>query len=250
LSLLLCIVLFAVTIASPSQAADVQLKKRTPCPIPLAKLSLAFEENSTVLKRVRVIYEGSTDQIVITPFNDEFVKHTRMGRETTVHREPWQTAWIISEFEGEHLFEVTETLIEMLEILERELKRNRFDKCLYIDSYLPRFLRGYYYLCDAVTNHNEPLPHVTRVPESAYDVSLQSPKSDKRVGLWQEKSQHVMKLRITTKELAYQLEEWVKTEKRRKNNQDILFFNNNLRKAYSLFIRIYFNLPPPPKLRP
>lgn len=211
--------------------------------VPLAKLSVSLDDGSKRVERVRVSYEGTDDYANIGPINDEFVKLTRRGRETTVYREPWESAFHVTDFEGEKLYEVIERLVETLEDFEENLKDKKWAKCHYLDSYLPRFLRGFYFLYDAMVCHQNGLPRVARVPEHAFDVSLNSPKTDERIAKWRSQPDHIIKLRIATKELVYQLQRW---QKRAKGDPQRLL-DNDVKKAHSLFIRIYFVLNPPPK---
>jgi hypothetical protein len=240
-------ILFTLTTLAAGQSSSAQLQKRTPYDVKLARLSLSFEEHSERIEQVRISFDGSSDYALVCPANDEFIKMDREGREKTVYREALETAWLISDFERDQLVMVTRGLIEALTQFEHDLQRQRFDKCLYLDGYLPRFLRGYYYLCEAIRNNQDALPRVARVPESAFDVSLNSPKSDERIGAWNSSPENSIKLRIVTKEFIHELKLWEKKFAKNNDGQDILF-NNELKKIYSLFIRIYFNLNPPPRI--
>lgn len=214
--------------------------------VPLLRLSVSFDNETNALQRVRIASDASNDYTIITPLNDERVVYTRKGRETTVYRETWESAWMVTDFEREQLIEVVHSLVQTLEGFERDLARERFDRILYLDAFLPRFLRGFYYLCEAIRNHHDPLPRVTRIPESAYDVSLNSLKSDERITEWRTTHQHIMKLRIVSKEFAYQLDRWARAESRRKKPDPARLFTTETLKAYSLFVRVYFNLNPVP----
>ncbi|MBD3239114.1 MAG: hypothetical protein GF331_00905 [Chitinivibrionales bacterium] len=234
-----------LALLSMTAAADrpQNLHPRETYNVPLAKLSVSLDEGSNRVKRVRVSYEGTDDYANIGPINDEFVKLTRRGRETTVYREPWEAASHITNFEGEQLYKVVEKIIETLLDFEENLKDEEWAKCHYLDSYLPRFLRGFYFLYDAMVCHQNGLPRVARVPERAFDVSLNSPKTDERIAKWRSRPDHIIKLRIASKELVYQLQRWQKRAK--KDPQRLL--DNDVKKAHSLFVRIYFVLNPPAK---
>jgi hypothetical protein len=231
-----------VALMSAASGQD-QLQPRTSYTIPLARLSVSLDEASKSVERVRISYDGSDDYINIGPVNDEYVEMTRKGRTTRVYQESPDRAYTITEFEGEHLYKVTDGLVQTLVEFETDLQKEHWDKIRYLDGYLPRFLRGYYFLCDAMVCHQDGLPRVARVPENAFDVSLVSPKTDERVQQWRTTPDHIIKLRIATKELVYQLQAWEKVAKRDSSQ----FFGSEAKKAFSLFIRIYFNLPPPPK---
>lgn len=237
---------FAFILAAVTAVQAVDLMERTPFDVPLAKLSLSFDDETHRLNSVRVSFNRDNEFVTITHWHDEHIKMTRKGRVKTVHRESPEAAYQMSEFEAEYFRRVTESLVEALEQLEKDLHRERWGKCLHLDSYLPKFLRGYYFLCEAVRNSHGGLPRVARVPESAFDVSLNSPKSDARLKAWRSKPEQIIKLRIMAKELAYQLEEWLKNEKKKRKKNPGWFFSSSLKKAYSLFIRVYFNLTPAP----
>jgi len=226
------------------QQSPENLFPRAPYTVPLAKLSVSLDDANRKVERVRVSYEGSDDYVNLGPINDEYVKMTRRGRETTVYREPWESAVYVSDFEAEHLQLVTQTLISTLEGFEGDLKKGNWERIHYLDGYLPRFLRGFYYLCDAVVCGQDGLPRVARVPETAFDVSLVSAKTDVRVAAWRKQTDHVIKLRIAAKELVYQLQRWEKASQADPQR----FFDSDVNKAYSLFIRVYFNLNPPAKV--
>jgi len=227
-----------------ASAADDNLHPRTSYSVPLARLSVRVDEETNRAERVRVSFDGSDDYANIGPLNDEMVERTRLGRETVVYREPWQVAGSITEFEGEQFYEVVERLVETLEGFEEDLHKSRWGRIHYLDGFLPRFLRGFYFLYDAMVCHQKGLPRVALVPESAFDVSLASPKTDKRVAEWRSRSDYIIKLRIVAKELAYQFEEWMKKAKRDPQRP----LSPEVIKAYTLFIRIYFNLPPPARV--
>jgi hypothetical protein len=84
------------------------------------------------------------------------------------------------------------------------------------------------------------------VPESAFDVSLTSPKSDERINRWRAQQNHVLKLRIISKELAFQLQEWDRKVLDNSKRDHELFFDTKVKEAFSLFIRLYFNQHPLP----
>lgn len=234
----------SAVVSQQTPPPNTSLQPRETFTVSLAKLSVALEETTKKVERVRISYEGSDDYINVGTINDEYVKMTRKGRETTVYREPWESAAYVSDFEGSQLRSVTETFIEALRTFEDDLQKERWPRLHYLDGFLPRFMRGFYYLCDAIVCGQEGLPRVARVPETAFDVSLVSPKTDERVAKWRAQPDHVIKLRIASKELAYQLERWAKANEADPQR----FLDSDSKKAYSLFIRIYFNLAPQPKV--
>lgn len=230
--------------------AQGQTAPRSAYPVPLVKLSVSFDDETHNLERVRISSDNKSDYVVVTALNDELVRFTRNGREKTVYREVPVTAWHITDFERKQLDEIVQSLVVTLQGLEKDLAKEHFDRVLYLDSFLPRFLRGFYYFTEAIRDGYDPLPRVARIPESAFDVSLNSPKSDERLKKWRSTPQQILKLRIVCKEFAFQLKKWLKSESKNKKTDPARFLNSNTLKAYSLFVRVYFNLKPPPKIAP
>lgn len=224
------------------------LAPRSPFNIPLIKLKLGDDENSEQLKEVRVEIDGNQEYALIRTLNDIHMKHTRKGAEKTVYSESPERAYVITDFEARHLSRTVKSFIQTLDILERDLKRGNWDRCRYLDAYLPKFLVSFYYLSCAARNSPHAFPPIGRIPDSKYDVSLSSPKSDKRIDTWREQKDHIIKLRIITKELAHQLKRWQKKElNNRKRNAEVAY-SGKAEEAYALFIRVYFNLKPPARL--
>ncbi len=240
---LLPVASLAAALSLSTVVAQEKLHPRTAYDVPLARLSVRVNEETNRAERVRVSFEGTDDYANIGPLNDERVERTRLGRETVVYREPWQVAHTITEFEGEQLFQVVKRLASTLEDFEGDLHKGRWGRIHYLDGFLPRFLRGFYFLYDAMVCHQKGLPRWTCVPESAFDVSLTSPKTDARIADWRSEPDHIIKLRIVTKELVFQLEQWM--DKAKRDYQ--LPLSRDAMKAYTLFIRIYFRLNPPPR---
>jgi hypothetical protein len=187
---------------------ETVLAKRSPFDIPLVKLKLSIDQSSKQIQHVQVDIDGQTEYAIISRGQDFQIKNLRMGTERTVYAESPDRSFMLSDFEAKQINRVVKSLIETLEIFERDLKRNRWDRCLYLDSYFPRFLKGYYYLICMARNSPYALPRIARVPDSAYDVSESSPKSDARIKMWQTEKDYLIKLRIISKELVYQLQIW------------------------------------------
>ena len=80
------------------------------------------------------------------------------------------------------------------------------------------------------------------VSDALFDVSLNSKKSDQRIGRWLEKKDYVIKLRIVTKELIYQMKTWQKKDLSKYKKKTNLEYSESLKETYSLFVRMYFNL--------
>ena len=219
-----------------------ELGERSPYDIPLVRLKIGDDENGgDQFREIRITLKEGKEYAKITRYSDLHLKVVRNGREKTVHSEPPDLAFMLSDFEAEALHLTTRSLIETLEDFERDLKRGRWDRCLYLDSFLPRFLRAYYFLVCAARNSTHALPEIARIPERAFDVSLSSPKSDKRINGWRRSPSNVIKLRIITKELIHQLKEWQKKELDNSRRNPEISYSSNVEEAYGLFIKIYFN---------
>jgi len=223
---------------SGALSAQQQPAPRQPYDIPLAKISLSINENSGEAAKVKISYDGSDDQVVISNYDDMYIKNARNGTEKTVFREAPERSMQVSEFESKHLKKVTKTLVDALEILEHDLRDHNWDKCLYLDGFLPRFLKGYYYFFSAVQNSTDALPAEALVSDSLFEVSLTSIISDKRIDTWRTTPDYDIKLRIASKEFAFQLKKWLKKDSKNEN----LTLSNQLKDAYVLFIKVYFNI--------
>jgi hypothetical protein len=224
--------------------------KRTPFGIPLAKLSVSFNDETNQFEKVKVSFGSSDDDesyyALIMPIADYEVKVTRDGRQKIIHNELPDKAYMISDFEADILNRVCKTFIPTLEILERDLQHERWDRLLYLDSFFPRFLKGFYYLYCAARNSPYALPKGICVPDSFYDISLTSLKSDERIKRWQTQENQIIKLRIISKELAYQIKEWQKQELENSGRNQEVSSGKKFEEAFTLFVRLYFNMQPLP----
>jgi hypothetical protein len=128
-----------------------------------------------------------------------------------------------------------------LTLFERDLKSNQLDKCLYLDSFFPRFMKGFYYLNCAAINSISALPPQASIPDDWYEVSLRSKLSEKRIETWLSKKDYVIKLRIAARELIFQLKNWQKKELRQYKKHPQVEFNQELKDTYCLFVKLYFN---------
>lgn len=219
-------------------SAQQQPAPRQPYDIPLAKISISFDNSTNGSLKVKITYVDSDDQVVITNYDDMYIKYTHTGTERTVYKEIPERSMMVSEFESKHLKKVTKTLVDALEIFEQDLRDQNWSKCLYLDGFLPRFLKGYYYLFSAVQNSNDALPEEALVADSLYEISLNSLLSDKRINTWKTTHEYDVKLRIASKEFVFQLKQWLKKDSKSEN----LVISKELKDAYVLFINIYFNI--------
>jgi len=214
---------------------------RTQFDIPLAKLSASLDEQTGKYDRIKITFEGSDDQTIIGRYDDMFIKNSARGRIKSLFREPPEKAYILTDFEAKQLNRVVKTFYNTLDIFEKDLQRQRWGKCLYLDAYMPRFLKNFYFLCCAARNTSDALPQIARMQESEYDVSLNSPKSDSRINFWRISPDYVVKLRIISKELMYQLKLWQKNELTNPKRDPEITGSTKFEEAFALFVRIYFN---------
>jgi hypothetical protein len=241
-------------IAAISLAGAQTPGKRTPYGIPLAKLSVSFNDQTNQFEKVKVSFGSSDDDEssydIIAPIADFEIKVTKDGRQKIVHNELPDKAYMISDFEADVLNRVCKTMIPTLETFERDLQHERWDKLLYLDSFFPRFLKGFYYLYCAARNSPYALPKSVCIPDSLYDISLTSPKSDERIRMWQTQNNQIIKLRIVSKELVYQIKEWQKQELDNQRRNPEVSSGKKFEEAFTLFVKLYFNVQPLPDIPP
>jgi hypothetical protein len=232
------------------QAAEIG--KRSSYTLLFARLSASFDDRTHVFEKVRGSFDTETDPsdefFLIGPIDDYQIKETKSGRQKFLHMEQPDKAYIISDFEAQILNKVCKSFIGTLEIFEKDVHKEHWDRCLYLDCYFPRFLKGFYYLYCAARNSPYAMPKSACVADSLYDVSLTSPKSDKRIQSWISQPDYLIKLRIITKELIYQLKEWQKKELDNPNRNVEVPSGKKVEQAFTLFMKIYFNLIPSPEL--
>ncbi|NLL14500.1 MAG: hypothetical protein GX267_13940 [Fibrobacter sp.] len=237
--------LFILTLWSVLIIADdnhsIKKLPRYPFEIQLANLSATINQKSGECEKVRITYPDSKDQVIITATDDIFLRFTRHGTEKTIYREDINYSYKISDFELKHLKLVSKTLLETLEEFEKDLQSNRWGKCLYLDSYLPRFLKGYYHLFCLAMNTTDVLPESVNVADSLYDISLNSDKSDMRLYKWKTTNDYIVKLRIATKELIHQIGLWQQEISKKEKNHSEITVSREFARSLGLFASIYFN---------
>lgn len=232
----LFIILFSIIVYSQ------KLGKRTPFNIPLIKLRVRDDKEKPAFKKVYVVIRGKKEYAIITRLNDFYVEISRQGRKKTVYAEAPASAFALTDFEAQQVNGVIRSLISTLEIFERDIQKQRWDKCLYLDSFFPRFLKGFYYLSCAAFNSCTALPGEAKISDSMFDISLNSIKSDKRINRWQERKDYIIKLRIATRELIYQLKTWQKKKLGKSKRTLYIEYSENLKETYCLFVKMYFNI--------
>lgn len=237
----------------PALLKAEEIGKRSSFTIPLARLSVSFDERTHVFEKVKVSPGGSDDNSsddcwIIAPITDFEIRTSRDGRQKFVHAEAPDKAYIISDFEAMVLNKVCKSFTSTLEIFEKDLQKKHWDRCLYLDAYFPRFLKGFYYLYCAARNSPYALPRSACIADSLFDISLTSTKSDERVKNWQQQTDHIIKLRIITKELMYQIKEWGKKEIDNPSRNVEVQAGKVFEEAFTLFIKVYFNMKPSPEV--
>lgn len=235
--------LFILTILSVLFAQNqLELIPREQYSIDLAKIALHFSDEQTEMPEyVRASFVNNDDYVTISTIDDAYVKNTRKGREKTVYRESFEKAYYLTDFEAKQISLVCKTLSTTLDDLEENLKDNKWERCVYLDSFFPKFLRGFYYLVNSAKNSTDAFSEESLVPESAFDVSMNSPKSDTRINYWRNTSDYVVKLRIITHELNYQIGLWQKNELTKKDRNPEISFIGKLDETMKMFVSIYFH---------
>lgn len=213
--------------------------KRKSFTLPFLSLKSSVYQESGRFRKVKIILDEHKEYVEITPRNDFLFKSSRNEIHRTTYAEYPEHAHLLSNFELEQILCVVNSFTATLEIFERDLERQHWDRCLYLDSFFPRFLQSFYHLCNAAWQSFDALPAVADIPDSWFDISLHSIKSDRRIYQWQTRPDHIVKLRIITRELIFHLKKWEK-----KSTETVrLGFHEELREAYGLFIKLYFALP-------
>ncbi len=239
---LLLVFVLLLEIQTALASDDQQLQRRRAFDIPLPQMTYHTDSSSNSFE-IFVVFDGSREGWGISTGNDRYVKDTRKIRMDHTYRELPSQVTFISNFEAGVLAEVCGRFATTLLMLEKDLKSKHWDKCLFLDAYLPNFLKRFHYLICAAEASPDALPKVTRINDTLFECSENSLKSDRRIQQWQSDTSHTVKLRIASKEFAYQLNKW-------KNNvllsQERDLWDNKtdgLFTVYELFVRLYFNLP-------
>lgn len=219
----------------------VEAEKRKAFSVPLPLLTASFRDG--LIEEVFVSFEDSHEGWAITPGNDRYVKDDRKIRLDHTYRESVTQTRLLSNFEASLLNRVCESFSETLEIFERDLNSSKWGRCLYLDYWMPVFIRNFYYLFSVARNSNDLLPKVICVADSLYDTSPNSTISDIRIDYWRKNPDHVLKLRITVKELIFQIKSWQQKELANPQRDVLADHSKGFIQALELFTRFYFNLP-------
>ena len=189
-----------------------------------------------------ISYDKEREGWAIADYNDRYIKSTNRRQIDHIYKEHKNIAYLLSDFEARQINKICDSFIHTLILFDRYIYRQRRDRLLYLDGYLPSFFKGFYYVMLAAHSSKDSLPPVTNIADSLFDKSVYSPKSDKRIQQWYSSTIYLTKLRIVTKELIYQIYQWQKIELTNKNRSFYLYKNTNFKEVYELFIRLYFNL--------
>jgi len=228
----------------PSTVSAECVLKRHAYTTPLPMITLLFSGDNT-FEEAFVTFKSGGEGWAIGPVNDRYVKDTRQERVDHFYRELPTSSHYVSPFEAKVIDRVAKKFEEALVIYERDLKNRNWERLVFLDSQLPTFLRGFFYMYCAAHNSFSALPKVTRVADSLYEELPESRKSDLRICTWRANPEHVVKLRIATKELIYQMKEWqAKSLSGAEEFDPRLDKEKKFRESYELFVRLYFNLPP------
>ncbi len=221
-------------------SASAGLAERIPYSIQLPKLQV-IEGNTAV----RISRESAVEYAVISDLSDMSMKNGRNKCDKTTYQETADKAYRLSDFEARQLSMVCKALVAALDEFEKNLHHEKWGQCRYLDAYLPKFLRGFYLLIGASRNNSAKYLRETAIFEKEFDVSLYSHRTDARVMRWRETPDCIMKLRIATKELIYQLRFWDRRELSNKNRNPEISLSLKSEEALGLFVRIYFCLTAP-----
>lgn len=234
LSFLVLLVSTVLVFSEPAPRKEVS--------IPLVKLSLKKDKDDPQKLVVYIYSDDYQEHAEIGEINDRLVSNSKKGIHKTTFSEPLATAYTLSKFEHENLDDVISSLIKTLENLQSYLQKEEYPKCRYLDGYFPKFLKCFYKISVNAFNNKNALSKTADIPDSFFDVSLSSPKTDKRVAIWQEKNEHRLKLRISITELIFHLKKWEDDlEVDKAMNDAPVGYSNKFILAYELFIKMYFN---------
>ncbi|MCX7726275.1 MAG: hypothetical protein N2053_05450 [Chitinispirillaceae bacterium] len=214
-----------------------------PFSIPLPLITVLFERDQFIEAFV-TFNESNHEGWAIGLLDDRYVKDTRSERVDHFYRERINSAYRISPFEAQVMERVCKKFEETLIIFERELKNHKWEKLLYLDLYFPPFFKGFFYLYCGANNSLTALPEVTKISDSLYEENTILTKSRRRILLWKNNPEQIMKLRIAAKELVYEMKEWRKNLHSEPEFDPRKSRSKKFIETYELFIRLYFNLPP------
>ena len=229
----------ALTVASSIHA--VEPRKAFPIPLPMVAYTPAQD---SVGEKVIIWFDRANESWEISSTEVRHILEKDMQTEQEIYRKPPGQGFLLNSIEIQVINRICKTLIKTLDGFERDLGNNRWVKCRYLDSYLASFFCGFYHLITIAKSSKSALPEITCPPDSLYDRSPESPKSDVRLAQWRQSADHVVKLRIAARELMYRIKDWQKKELNNPKRDIWRDQSGDFVEAYELFIRLYFNFPP------
>lgn len=209
--------------------------------IGLPRLVVGVSDTNGDCSKVRIIFEGSDDYVVISDGDDMFVEVSRKGSEKKVFRESIYKQYQLSNFEAEQISKVCDAFMDALNGFEKNLQLEKWGRCLYFDGYFPNFLNGFYYLMLKARCNDESVPREAKVADSLFDISMNSIKSDVRVYKWCLSNEYIVSLRIAAKELAYEIDAWQKKDLKNKKRDVNITQDTDFFRSLLFFENLYFN---------
>lgn len=216
------------------------IEKRTSYNIPLIKLSLLRNKDNSDFKNIRVPINGKKEYAVITEGSDLHITLSRLGKKKIVYAEPSDSRFLLTSLEVKQLKRLLYSLIKTLKLFERDLQKQRWDKCLYLDCFFPKFLKSFYHFNCTALSSTQALPPELNIPDRLFDISLKSEKTDKRIQTWRKNKETAIKLRIALKELIYHINYWQEKELSELSTGEKIEYSTSFKEAYQLFVRLYF----------
>lgn len=235
----LCAVLAGAGTAAGEQASA----PRRSFAVPLAHLGIARSAGGAV-EEVIVSFGGDSEIWAIGPGDDRYQKSTRRLLDERIYQEPPGTAYLLSSFEAGVLDRVFESLVKTLELFERDLRREHYERLRYLDAYFPAFMKGFHHLLQAAWNSSTLLAPVTDIATALFNESYTSLRTDARVRIWEESDGHRLKLRIAARETQLMLEQFRRRVLANHRRDPRRQPPEELRRTWELFVRLYFNLRP------
>jgi hypothetical protein len=227
--------------ALSSQGAAIM--PRSPYTIALSNVAYSAARD-TVPEKVCIWFDRADEWWEVSPRFERHVREKDMNTDEEIYQKPSTQMFVFSTVEATIISKVCKSLVKTLDGFDHDLKNGRWDRCLFLDSYLASFFHEFFYLYTICRASPKSLPPVARIADSLYDRSPESPKSDKRIMQWRQTADHIIKLRIATKELIYQIKQWQKKELDQPEKTSWEDDAADFVQAYELFLRLYFNLPP------
>lgn len=236
------------TLLQAELADTIALHDREAFSVPLAKIGTGYDKATEEVDQVRITFNGSDNQYIISRFDDVMITNPRTNLRKTIYRESADKAYCLSNFEMKCLQRVFSSLIATLVIFEHDLAEQRWGRLVYLDAYFPRFLHGLQLAVCTARNSADPSFSSSYIADSDYEVSLYSEKSDSRINWWIAHPAYTLQLRFVAKELTYQIKilqkKMMTNDKKQCEETPWRSYDD----AFNLFAKVYFNkYPVPPK---